>query len=338
MGKKFQIISLLLLCSLAVHGQKYKSLLNMEGQWKFSLGNNPEWSSPGFDHSSWAQIYVPSPWEAQGFNGYDGYAWYRKFITLSVNYQKEALVLELGYIDDVDEVFFNGVRIGGSGQFPPYFATAYTARRMYPIPEKLIYYNRANLIAVKVYDQQLEGGIIRGDVRVVAEKNPLKTFLDLQGEWNFRTGDNMDWRHYTGNEEGWHKIYVPGAWENQGYKGYDGYAWYQKDFVANDNFKIDRVVLLMGKIDDLDEVYVNGIKIGQTGFMEPPHEQRQFTEAYKQLRAYLVPEGLIKLGKTNTIHVRVSDFYREGGIVEGPIGFIQQRDYIAYWRNKKMDR
>ncbi len=335
---KLQIMFLLFFCSAALQGQKYKSLMNMEEQWKFSLGNRPEWSSPTFNHSDWDEVYVPSPWEAQGFNGYDGFAWYRKFITISANHQKESLVLELGYIDDVDEVFFNGERIGGSGQFPPNFATAYTARRMYPIPEKLIHYNRGNLIAVKVYDQQLEGGIVRGDVRLLAEINPLKTFLDLQGEWNFRTGDNMDWRYYTGSEEGWRKIYVPGAWENQGYKGYDGYAWYQKTFVANDNFKLDRVVLLVGKIDDLDEVFVNGIKIGQTGFMEPERQQQHYAEAYKQLRAYLVPEGLIKLSKTNTIQVRVSDFYQEGGIVEGPIGFIKQRDYIAYWRNKKMDR
>ncbi|SMO72898.1 sialate O-acetylesterase [Saccharicrinis carchari] len=332
------MVSFYCCCSITLGAQQYKSLMNLEGQWKFSLGNKPEWAKPGFDHSAWEEIDVPSPWETQGFNGYNGYAWYRKFITLSAKHKEEKLVLELGYIDDVDEVFFNGERIGGSGQFPPDFATAYTARRMYPIPDRLIRYNSANLIAVKVFDQQLEGGIVRGEVRLLSEKNPLKTFLDLQGEWGFRIGDNIDWRYESDDADGWGSIYVPGAWENQGYKRYDGYAWYQKTFMANSNFNLDRVVLLVGKIDDLDEVFVNGVKVGQTGFMEPEREQHQYSLAYQQLRGYLIPQGLIHPDKKNTIHVRVSDFYQEGGIVEGPVGFIKQEDYIRYWRNKKMDR
>jgi len=332
------LLSLILLISFSLTSQKYRSLISLNGKWKFSLGDMPQWNAIDFDDSDWDQIYVPSSWEMQGFNGYNGYAWYRKQITIPSSIKNNVLVLELGYIDDVDEVFFNGKRIGGSGQFPPNFSTAYKARRLYAIPENLINYEGDNLIAIRVYDDRMEGGIIRGDVRLLAEKVPLKTFLNLQGEWNFRTGDNINWRFDTGEEAEWHKIYVPGTWEDQGYKHLDGYAWYQKTFIADDDFNKDRVVLLMGKVDDLDEVFVNGVKIGQTGFMEPENRQAEYNLAYQQLRAYLVPDGIIEIGKKNTIHVRVSDFYLEGGIIEGPVGFILQNDYISYWRNKKKNK
>ncbi|MGQ1785782.1 sugar-binding domain-containing protein [Saccharicrinis sp. GN24d3] len=340
MFKKQLVISLLSLCTLGLYsqGQDYKTLDHLSGKWKFSLGNKPDWKDRAFDDSEWDDIRVPSSWEMQGFNGYDGYAWYRKDINIPEEYRKESLVLELGYIDDVDEVFFNGQRIGGSGKFPPYYTTAYNAHRLYAIPEQLIYFSGHNVIAVKVYDDQMEGGINRGNVRLLAEKRPLKPFLNLQGEWNFRTGDNLEWRYDNGDGKEWGKIYVPGTWENQGYKRLDGYAWYQKTFVANDNFENDRVVLLLGKIDDLDEVFINGIKIGQTGFLEPGNRQGEYTKAYTQLRGYLVPEGVIEMGKKNSIQVRVSDFYLEGGITEGPIGFITQTDYISYWRKKKENR
>ena len=315
--------------------QEYISLQNLEGEWKFSLGDKNEWSSTEYSDANWERITVPSAWEMQGFNGYNGFAWYRKLIKIPNEYKNESLILEMGYIDDVDEVFFNGIRIGGSGVFPPNYTTGYSARRLYSIPDHLIKYNNENLIAVRVYDDQMEGGINRGNVRLIAEKYPLKPFLNLQGEWSFKKGDNLDWRYNTGEEVGWDKIHVPGKWENQGYKRYDGIAWYQKVFVADDNFKQDRVVLLVGKIDDIDEVFINGIRIGHTGKFEPRSRQGEYTKAYLQLRGYLVPEGLIQEGKNNIIHVRVSDFYLEGGITDGPIGFIKQKDYINYWRSKK---
>ena len=337
MGARKLMIWIFLLAGVTA-GAQHKVIKNLSGKWKFSLGNRQEWKNPDFDHSGWESIYVPSAWEMQGFNGYNGYAWYRNFISISHSLKKEDLVLELGYIDDVDAVYFNGHLIGTSGCFPPQFSTAYTARRLYAIPENLIKYDDKNLIAVKVFDQTMEGGINRGDIRLLSEKYPLRPFMYLQGQWDFKAGDNFSRKYDEGNESDWDKIYVPGNWENQGYKNLDGYAWYHKKFMADDRFEKDRVVLLMGKIDDLDEVFVNGIKIGQTGFMEPENQQRNYTKAYKQLRGYLVPEGVIKIGENNTVHVRVSDFYQEGGITEGPIGFISQTDYINYWRNKKHER
>ncbi len=336
MKNSYLIILTTVIFCLSVSAQKYSKLEDLSGKWKFSLGDNSEWKMPEFEDDNWTDIFVPSSWEMEGFNGYDGYAWYRRSIVIPNQYKEEALVLDMGYIDDVDEVFVNGIRIGGSGVFPPSYSSAYNAQRLYSIPQNIIRFGADNLIAVRVYDDQMEGGINRGDIGLLADKSPLKPFLNLQGIWKFRTGDNLDWRFEVPQKTDWNEIFVPGDWENQGYKHYDGFGWYEHSFNADQNFSEDRVVLLLGKIDDIDEVFINGIKIGQTGFMSPPSDRDYFGEAYRQLRGYLVPEGLIQIGKLNTIHVRVYDNRMNGGITEGPIGFIHQAKYIEYWRNRKI--
>ncbi|TLX76002.1 glycoside hydrolase [Labilibacter sediminis] len=338
MIKKIAILIILCVCCLGrMHAQDYRTVKNLGGSWKFALGDNDEWSSVEYDDSGWETIVVPSSWERHGFNGYDGYAWYRTKVVITNIDADEALYLELGYIDDADEVYFNGVKIGGAGSFPPQAETAYNALRLYGIPDQLIKYDEINQIAVKVYDMQYDGGIVRGPVRLKAKRNPFSLHTDLQGNWSFRVGDDLDWR-FSDASEGWDEILVPGLWENQGYRKYDGYAWYQKFFVPDTSFNNDRMVLMLGRIDDIDEVYVNGILIGQTGSFTPEEQVGVYTEAYRQLRGYLIPQFLIQPGVKNTIHVRVLDFMKEGGIVEGPVGFIRQQDYIQYWQNRKKYR
>ena len=51
--------------------------INLATYWQFSIGDNPEWASPKYKDYNWEKIYVPAKWENEGFNGYDGFAWYR---------------------------------------------------------------------------------------------------------------------------------------------------------------------------------------------------------------------------------------------------------------------
>lgn len=76
MLKKLFTIALLLV-TVATNAQDLDRLLNLRGDWKFSIGDNTKWAEVNYDDSSWEEIYVPRRWESEGFNGYDGYAWYR---------------------------------------------------------------------------------------------------------------------------------------------------------------------------------------------------------------------------------------------------------------------
>jgi len=318
------------------HAGDLKRITDLQGVWKFSIGDDKKWRSPEFDDSNWDKILVPSPWEDQGFNGYNGYATYRKTFQVSAEYKDRMLYLHLGYIDDVDEVFFNGRKIGSTGSFPPYFETAYNAERKYYVPSDIINYNGINVITVVVYDTYQQGGIVSGNIGLYAGKTTMRLSGSLQGPWKFKTGDNLEWKQPGFNDSDWDKIFVPAKWEDQGYRDYDGFAWYRKSFTYNENQTGDKMVLLLGKIDDIDQVYINGFLIGSTGdFPTNKGGDIHTGDEWSAFRGYYLPEGALKNGQVNTIAIRIYDSGGGGGIYEGPVGLITQVKYIEYWRMHK---
>jgi len=301
----------------------YKEL-SLRGNWNFKIGDNQEWSKTNFDDSDWKKIYVPSPWEEEGYQGYDGYAWYRRNVVIPISLKDRALTLELGYIDDVDEVFFNGSKIGQSGSFPPYYSTAYGAHRLYEIPLNLVNYDKPNTIAVRIYDSQIEGGIVSGDIRIGASDIAIVPDVSLNGTWKFNTGMDV-------NESKMQDIIVPGRWENQGFYNYDGYAVYSRSFILPANMINKQMVFLAGRIDDYDQLYINGKFIGQTG----DYEKRTSSDKFNEFRNYFIPAGVLKPGENNVV-IKIYDGRGEGGIMEGSLGLISQENFIKYWRMKRI--
>jgi hypothetical protein len=137
-------------------------LMKIDGSWHFSIGDQPTWAAVDFDHSDWHQLEAGETWESQGFEDYDGYAWYRKVVTLPAMEDEVDLVLKMGHIDDVDELFFNGKKIGGTGIMPPHYQTGYHDLRRYAIPANAVQWGATNTIAVRVYDGGGEGGLREG--------------------------------------------------------------------------------------------------------------------------------------------------------------------------------
>ncbi len=306
-------------------------LVNLRGHWRFSIGDDPSRAQPDFDDGSWTQIYAPKNWEAAGYRGYDGYAWYRKTFTLPKSSLAQQVFIYLGTIDDVDEVYINGEKVGSSGLFPPNYRTAYNERRSYTIPDRLLRAGEDNLVAVRVYDTGGKGGIDSGRLGIYAnDLPPLK--VDLSGKWKFRIGDDPKWAAPDLDESEFDTLYTPGFWERQGYPNYDGYAWYRKTFTLTPPADRQQMVLLLGKIDDLDEVYLNGVKIGATGKINQP-EDRDDNQSYSQFRGYYFSSEMLQA--TNTISVRVYDFWQDGGIYEGPLGIASQDDYIRFWEQRR---
>jgi hypothetical protein len=129
--------------------------------------------------------------------------------------------------------------------------------------------------------------------------------INLQGKWKFTTGDNLNYKNNNFVDHGWNEIFVPSYWENQGYNHYDGYAWYRKTFVMDKNLPGETLILMLGKIDDIDELYINGKLVGNTGFFNLTHS---FQETWKERRGYYFPKSLLNQNGKNTIAVRVFDY------------------------------
>ncbi len=313
---------------------EYDRVVKFNDEWKFSIGDDNKWADPDYNDADWENILVPSPWEDEGYHGYDGFGWYRQKFEIPGKLRGKSLYVFLGSVDDVDEVFINGHLIGFTGSFPPMYETAYTSVRRYPIPPDIINYDAQNTIAVRVYDAQLGGGITGGEVGIYKMNNMLDPDINLIGDWKFRTGDKTAYKEINLSDSAWSNVIVPGFWESQGFYDYDGYAWYRKEFNVPAEFAGKKLILLLGRVDDYDAAYVNGERVGSTWGRQESYDPGGLEDKYLVQRNYFLRDGLIRPGK-NLIAVRVFDGFKDGGIYKGPIGLITQDKFRRYWKEQK---
>jgi sialate O-acetylesterase len=136
--------------------------------------NTDSWKSPELNDGDWPHMKLPTAWEAAGYD-MDGVVWFRKTITLSDADAGKAAVLELSKIDDVDETYINGTKIGSMG--------IWDQDRRYQVPAGVLKAGK-NVIAVRVTDGAGGGGIY-GDA--AAMKLTIgNTPQSLAGDWLFK--------------------------------------------------------------------------------------------------------------------------------------------------------
>ncbi|NQT25397.1 beta galactosidase jelly roll domain-containing protein [candidate division KSB1 bacterium] len=302
--------------------------LSLNKKWKFQIGNDPEYALVEYDDSEWTLIRPGRSWERQGYPGYDGYGWYRITFMLPSKLKNLSLGIDLGYIDDVDRVYVNGKHLSGKGIVDPY-STAFNVRRFYPLPQSLLKFDDENTIAIQVYDEEGDGGLVGGRVGIYAEKR-LRMNQDLSGAWLFTLGDDMNWKESNADDSNWDEVMVPATWADYGYPDYDGYGWYRKTFVPDPSLKDEKVLLVLGKIDDIDEVYINGERIGRTGRFPGELYIDKNSSYFNQDRFYYITPNALKWDRPNTIAIRVYDVWQIGGIYEGPIGFVLREEYLKF--------
>lgn len=135
----------------------------LEGEWCFRPGDDLAWKDRKFDDTTWAKVQLPASWEEHSdYTPDPAYGWYRKAVIIPKKWKKRGLVLPLGKIDDADETFFNGQKIGGLGSFAPDGDTAQETPRRYKVPPRLIRYGKKNVIAIRVFDRVGTGGLTGG--------------------------------------------------------------------------------------------------------------------------------------------------------------------------------
>jgi hypothetical protein len=324
--KKLALISLLSLALISWRQPGDWLVLNLKGYWKFTIGDSEAFAQPNYDDSEWDEIFVPSAWENEGYHGYDGYAWYRVGFELNTRtIDEESLYLDLGYIDDADEVYVNGVKVGFTGGFPPDFFTAYKSRRMYYLPNEILRKGETNIIAVRVFDTVLDGGILSGTIGVFSTNDRFPAVQQLEGIWKIRDRRNEDWRAASYDDDRWKETMVPGFWhEMKSWQPHGSIATYRKSFEFSPIIDTSEdLVLILGKIDDYDEVFFNGELIGKTKDYRPFGRSM----SYSEFRVYDIPRSLINRTGSNTIVVEVEDIGGNAGIYQGPIMITYLEDY-----------
>lgn len=149
----------------------------------------------------------------------------------------------------------------------------------------------------------------------------LAQVIDLRGQWKFHIDDKPEWARANFDDAKWESIFTPSAWEDEGFHGYDGFAWYRKTFDGKLLNRNDIYYIGLGFIDDCDEVYVNGKLVGFSGSMPP-----KFKTSYNTERKYPLPSELINYNGNNTVAIRVFDATLGGGIIGGRLGIYRNTD------------
>lgn len=173
--------------------------------------------------------------------------------------------------------------------------------------------------------------------------NPNQIEIDLSQSWKFKKGDNLEWANPEFNDSNWDNIDPSVYWEKQGHEGYDGYAWYRIKFFLPYSMKIraylkDSIQIVLGKIDDTDQTFLNGKLIGQNGKIIPYKKSGKIdsfeydSSAYSYYRVYKlnVHDARIRWDKENTLAVRVHDHMIDGGMYskQKSISMLDIKDYL----------
>lgn len=201
------LICILFFAAMALYA---KNTISLPEQMKFKAGDDLSWASPNLDDSSWDSIASGKVWEVQGYKDYDGFGWYRFSVTIPEEWKDSewvekhgGLILCLGKIDDSDETYLNGSLIGVSGSVPPEYTTAWNSDRIYLLPSEDIRWGQENLIAVRVYDGYLGGGLYKGPYLIRAPEwgDMVFTGFDLGPEQGvFPAGALMSLRFFLTNK------------------------------------------------------------------------------------------------------------------------------------------
>ena len=95
--------------------------IDLAGDWKSQLGDDPSWADPSYDDSGWRTVSVPSTWAEQGYLGQEGYIWYRRQIRLQPGFEAigaraESFGVVLGPVRFASyQIYAGGRLLGGHG-------------------------------------------------------------------------------------------------------------------------------------------------------------------------------------------------------------------------------
>ncbi|MGA2255582.1 MAG: glycoside hydrolase family 2 TIM barrel-domain containing protein [Thermoguttaceae bacterium] len=202
----------------------------VEGKWQFHRGDNTEWKKPTIKADGWETVQLPNWWnDHSGYNDQHCFGWYRRTIQIPQDMQGKTILLSLGKIDDSDETFLNGKKIGATGQMPPHYSTAWETSRLYKIDAKLVRAGE-NVVAVRVYNGEGKGGMYEAGTTTIQTEGPFDPLSPAGDGGGYLNG---------------------------------GIGWYRKTFATPPEAKNRRVSIEFDGVYMDSDVWLNGKHLGR---------------------------------------------------------------------------
>ncbi|SFF02058.1 sialate O-acetylesterase [Thermoflexibacter ruber] len=154
--------------------KRFEEMVNVK-----EIGLVEKWWQNDLNTSDWKEMKLPTLWESAGLPNLDGVVWFRKEIEIPEKYLGKDLVLSLGAVDDSDETYFNGEKIGQTMQ-------KYAEARVYKIPANKLK-NGKNTLTIRVIDTGGGGGIY-GKSEEMFVGLGTERIVELAGNWKYKVG------------------------------------------------------------------------------------------------------------------------------------------------------
>src|SRR5665648_957209 len=139
-----------------------------------------------FDDSNWETMTLPGRFDRLSSGEFDGVMWIRK--EFNIQDTTADFVLKIGSVDDMDETYINGQKVGGligSG-----FAS--TPREM--VVSKSLLVKGSNTVAIRVIDSG-GPGFVNGPITLSNTKDEM---VSLEGDWKSRlVAENVSGKFYS---------------------------------------------------------------------------------------------------------------------------------------------
>ena len=136
-------------------------------------------SSRAYNDSAWHEMKLPAYWERTEIGEFDGVVWFRKLVTIPSTWKGKDITLRLGPIDDMDETYVNGKKVGG------YMTDGYwSLDRVYKVSGSVVT-DSILQIAVRVIDLRGGGGIWGHGTKMVVVNNTDSSSVSIEGSWKF---------------------------------------------------------------------------------------------------------------------------------------------------------
>ncbi len=151
---------------------------NIPTEDKGILNGKAVWAAIELDDSDWQPVHLPGVWEGQGWEMLDGIVWFRKEVVLTEAQATQVATLGLAMIDDSDEAWINGIKVGG-------LRNSYNVVRSYETPAGVLRAGK-NSITVRVEDTGYGGGFHGKPELLYLSCGDEK--IDLSGDWKMKVG------------------------------------------------------------------------------------------------------------------------------------------------------
>ena len=107
------------------------------------------------------------------------------------------------------------------------------------------------------------------------------------------------WKEPGFDDSAWTPVTIPGGFAELGVPEAPALVWFRKEITLPDPLPAGRAAIALGSIERMDTVFINGVSVGASAWVENP-------------RFYFIPDGVLKPGR-NTVAVRVLKTKPAGG-------------------------